>query len=391
MPATTLRDVLNRLRQTWAAQAARDLSDGELLKRYAVDGEDAAFTVLVQRHGAMVLAVGRRVLGDAHAAEDVFQATFMVLARRAASINRRQPLNGWLYTVAQRLAAKTRAQSTARQKRESRVVPKLQGDYVDELSLLELRRVLDEEVARLVEKQRLPIVLCHFEGKSQEQAAKLLGWHVTTLTRRLTQGRERLRERLVRRGIGLSVTALTAALTDKAMAAPVGTLLALNTVKAVKCYLAAKSLAVGFPSAQAIGLADGALRGLLGANWKVVLWFLCGGLAVAAVGLGASTAMREVSRPEGGAKTLAFNSKQVQNDKKEPKGTGAVDQYGDLLPADAVARLGTVRWRHGGLCGFVTFLPDGKSVLTAGADNLIRVWGFPSGKEIRHFGAGHQG
>lgn len=79
MPATTLRDVLNRLRQTWAAQAARDLSDGELLKRYAVDGEDAAFTVLVQRHGAMVLAVGRRVLGDAHAAEDVFQATFMVL------------------------------------------------------------------------------------------------------------------------------------------------------------------------------------------------------------------------------------------------------------------------------------------------------------------------
>src|SRR5579862_3313502 len=106
MPQSPFADVLAFLRKTSAAYRARDLSDGELLELFLNEREQAAFTVLVQRHGPMVLSVSQRLLGDVHAAEDVFQATFLVLIRRAASLRRGEPLAGWLHAVAQRLAHK---------------------------------------------------------------------------------------------------------------------------------------------------------------------------------------------------------------------------------------------------------------------------------------------
>jgi hypothetical protein len=120
MPQTTLAELLRSLPASWAAEGARDLTDGELLERFLVYRQETAFGILVQRHGPMVLGVCQRVLGDSHLAEDSFQATFMVLVRRAASIGRQLPLGGWLYAVAQRIAMKARAKTAARRNLERR-------------------------------------------------------------------------------------------------------------------------------------------------------------------------------------------------------------------------------------------------------------------------------
>jgi DNA-directed RNA polymerase specialized sigma24 family protein len=128
MPQNTLGDVLRYLRKVCAVQAGRELDDGELLKRFVVERDDAAFTVLVHRHGPMVLGVCQRALGDVHAAEDAFQAAFLVLVRRAASLSRRKPLGGWLYGVAQRVAANAlkRAAIRRRLERQAATMPREQ-------------------------------------------------------------------------------------------------------------------------------------------------------------------------------------------------------------------------------------------------------------------------
>jgi DNA-directed RNA polymerase specialized sigma24 family protein len=158
MPQTTLAELLRYLPASFAVHGSRDLSDGELLDRFLDQREEAAFGALLQRHGPMVLGVCQRVLGDAHLAEDSFQATFMVLVRRAATIGRQSPLGGWLYAVAQRIALKSRAQAAARRsmERRSTVMPRV--DSLDELTWQQLRTVLDEEIGLLPEKYRTPLV-----------------------------------------------------------------------------------------------------------------------------------------------------------------------------------------------------------------------------------------
>ena len=297
MSQSALREFLDRLRQTWATQAARDLTDSELLRRYAVEGEHAAFTVLVQRHGPMVLGVGRRVLLDSHAAEDVFQATFMVLARRAGSIGRRRPLGGWLYAVAQRIASKARAQTATRRERERRFAQMPQREELDEVALAELRSVLDEEMACLSDKHRVPLVLCYLQGKSHEQAAFELHWHKTTFTRRLARGRELLRERLVRRGITLSAASMAAALVDTAAAAPVATVLTLNTVKIATSAAGGKMLAIAGFSPRALAWAEAAMRGVVGIKIKILVLVLLLALGAGSVGLGGLGAWSDPSQP----------------------------------------------------------------------------------------------
>ena len=206
MPKAPFADVLSYLRTVAAVQHCRDLTDTELLGRFVTDREDAAFSVLVQRHGPMVLAVCRRVMGDAHLAEDAFQATFMVLAQRAKSIKKKGFLAGWLHAVAQRVAekAKARQKTAAIDRRTERTSNMQHSEPLDELTLQELRSVLDEAINRLPEQYRIPIVLCYLEGKTHEQAARELGWPKTSLTNRLARARELLREQLTGRGITLT-------------------------------------------------------------------------------------------------------------------------------------------------------------------------------------------
>jgi RNA polymerase sigma factor (sigma-70 family) len=205
MHSPTLSTAVRRMRSL-AAPPPDGLSDRELLKRFVKSRDEAAFAILMNRHGPTVLGVCRRVLNNNHDAEEAFQATFLVLSRRAASIRKTTSVGCWLYGVAFRVASKLKGR-LARTPRTGNL-PDIPADTNDDVSWREVRRVLDEEVNRLPERLRLPVLLCYFEGKTRDEAAEVLGWKLTTLRGRLEDGRLRLRARLARRGIELSIALL---------------------------------------------------------------------------------------------------------------------------------------------------------------------------------------
>ncbi len=202
--------------------AARDSqpSDGELLRRFSAGRDAAAFEALVRRHGAMVLGVCRRVLGNAHDAEDAFQATFLTLARSASSVGR-GALGAWLYRVAHRNALRARAGAAARAAHEKGAGGRRAGDPLEEVTGRELLAVLDEELRALPERHRAPLVLCYLQGQTRDEAARQMGLSLRTLKRRLEEGRDRLRGRLARRGLGLSAALLAVGVAHgRALSAP---------------------------------------------------------------------------------------------------------------------------------------------------------------------------
>jgi len=188
-------------RRRTGAVAADALTDDQLLRRFASDRDEEAFAALVRRHGPLVLAVCRLVLGGAHDADDAFQATFLVLARKAGSIRDPGLLGNWLYGVASRIARRIRSAVNRRQARERQVrrLPEFPQSAVAEIS--DLRPVLDEELRRLPEKYRAAVGLCYLEGKTNEEAARLLRWPTGTVKGRLARARDLLRQRLTRRGL----------------------------------------------------------------------------------------------------------------------------------------------------------------------------------------------
>src|SRR5215472_4077824 len=188
------------LRQIAGPPLDHDLTDRHLLERFVSAQDQAAFAALVQRHGPMVLGVCRRLLRDAHEAEDAFQATFLVLVHKARSIDRPELLGPWLYGVAVRIAGQAR-QAARRRAREREAAAMPDGDPSVELVWRELRQVLDEELGRLAQKYRAPLVLVYLEGKTTEEVARQLGCPKGTVQSRLARGRDRLRQRLVRRGV----------------------------------------------------------------------------------------------------------------------------------------------------------------------------------------------
>jgi RNA polymerase sigma factor (sigma-70 family) len=231
-----------------------ECSDGLLLERFAVHGEEKAFRTLVQRHGAMVLAVGRRILHDFQAAEDVFQATFLLLARRAGRLDRRDSVGGWLYTVASRLAF--RARSAARRgTRPEQPAPGPNTDPLEELSSRELCGLLDEELRRLPERYRLPLLLCCVEGLARDEAARQLGWTLGQVKAGLERGRELLRRRLERRGVTLSAVLLAAGLVQETVRAALPPLVAATVQFGVACAAGRSEAPAGV-----LALAEGVTR-----------------------------------------------------------------------------------------------------------------------------------
>jgi RNA polymerase sigma factor (sigma-70 family) len=180
-------------------------SDGELLERFVARRDELAFAVLVRRHGPMVLGVCRRVLNDWHQAEDAFQVTFLVLARKAGSLARPELLANWLHGVAYRTALKARSQVVRQGEYERQAAAMSPTESQPSRSARELREVLDEELNRLPEKYRAPLVLCYLEGKTNEEAARLLDWPVGSMSARLTRGRGMLRARLTRHGLAFDL------------------------------------------------------------------------------------------------------------------------------------------------------------------------------------------
>jgi RNA polymerase sigma factor (sigma-70 family) len=232
-----LTPVLRFLQRLAVAPPLRALDDGQLLTHFVV-GDPAAFAALVQRHGPMVLGVCRRVVADGDAAEDAFQLTFLVLARKARSIRQPERLAAFLHGVAYRIAAKLRADAARRRRRERQAARPDALDPADDLVWRDLWPILDEAVNGLPERYRLPVVLCYLEGKTNSEAGALLGCSRDTVATRLSRARQLLRGRLARRGLGLSAAALVTALADRARAAvpaPVLRDTVEAAVKAVDC------------------------------------------------------------------------------------------------------------------------------------------------------------
>src|SRR5262249_49829935 len=194
------------------ATSTGNLTDGQLLERFVSRRDEEAFAQLVRRHGPLVLGVCRQMLRKKQDAEDAFQATFLVLSRKAGSIRRAEALQNWLYGVATRLATRMKAAALRRQKREVALVEPLPSEPVPEGEAEDLGPILYEEIGRLPDKYRIPFVLCYLEGKTNEQTAQELGCPHGTVFSRLARARERLRHRLKRRGVVVSSAALAATL-----------------------------------------------------------------------------------------------------------------------------------------------------------------------------------
>ena len=242
----------------------RDLTDGQLLERFVAgrdESAEAGFAALVDRHGPMVLRVCRQVLGDAHDAEDAFQATFLVLARRAGSVRKRESVASWLYGIAQRVARRSQADAARRREHERRraAMTTMESSDVGDQYPSEGWRVLHEEVERLPEKYREPVVLCYLEGLTTEAAARRLGCAQGTVMSRLSRARDRLRQRLTDRGLAPTLGLLTAGLSADAANAAVPAALAHSLVQAAMS-MAAGTTAAGMVPATVTALTEGVLR-----------------------------------------------------------------------------------------------------------------------------------
>jgi len=195
-----LENVQRRLRPSLSGV----VTDAQLLERFLQERDEAAFELLMWRHGPMVFGVCRRVLHHQQDAEDAFQATFLTLARKAGSIGKRESLGGWLYMVAYRIALRARSRGTRRGHMEKPLdelpIDPRSSDPADVTAWRELRRLLDVELSQVPEKYRTAFILCHLEGKTCEEAAEHLGCPRGTIQSRVGRARERLRKRLTLRG-----------------------------------------------------------------------------------------------------------------------------------------------------------------------------------------------
>jgi RNA polymerase sigma factor (sigma-70 family) len=362
--------LLRHLRRLVARPADDPAGDGALLRRYVVRRDEDAFAALVERHGPMVLRVCRRVLADGHAAEDAFQATFLVLARKAALVNPPDALAAWLHGVAYRVALKARSASARRPLHQ--MPPDLHPhdphpDPLAEVTARELLAVLDEELRRLPTPYRLPLILCCLEGRSQEEAARQLGWTPGSLKGRLERGRARLHARLARRGFTLSA-ALAAVSVSRGMAATVPAALAAVTVRQAVAWAAGGNLA-------GAGLADGVRvlvheAGKETGRWKLKALAVLALLVTVAVGatvwlrLGPPGDVPQAGEPE----------------RPGPEGRPAP------LPEKPAGRFGlrdTLGGGHSWGVGAIAYRPDGQ-VLASTDDEGVKLWDVVTGRNIAY-------
>jgi RNA polymerase sigma factor (sigma-70 family) len=282
------------------AAGATEADDAALLQQFVAQRDEDAFAALLQRHGPLVLAVCRRALRERADAEDAFQATFLVLARKAGSIRKQDALAAWLHRVALNISRTIKLAAARRQAHERQVADMAQMPPPDDIELRDWQSVLHEEVDQLPEKYRLPVILCYLQGLTHEEAARHLGWPLGSIKGRLARARERLRTRLGRRGLTLTGAALTAALSEGATAAVPPALLGLT-------FRAALSFASGGAavSARALALAEGALQTMTATKLlQATLLFLAVGL----VGIGAGFGIG--SWPQTRARAPALESRE---------------------------------------------------------------------------------
>jgi RNA polymerase sigma factor (sigma-70 family) len=262
--------VIRHLRGAVLREDAAGWTDGQLLASFIEQKDEAAFEALVRRHGPMVFGVCRRVVRNHHDAEDAFQATFLVLARKASSVRPRERLANWLHGVALRTAMKARTMTAKRRGREKQITEMPEPEAAQYDQWHEAQHLIDQELNGLPENYRLPILLCDLEGKTIKEAAQQLGWPQGTLAGRLARGRKLLTKRLANRGVVLSVGSLAAVVSQNGASAVVPTALMSSTVKAATTIAAGQATVAGVVPAKVAVLMDGVMKAMLIVKLKTV-------------------------------------------------------------------------------------------------------------------------
>jgi RNA polymerase sigma factor (sigma-70 family) len=375
MESKTAGDLGRNVSWLFGAGTSVGLSDGELIGRVAsrqIEVAEVAFETILARHGAMVLAVCRQVLGDADGAEDAFQATFLIMLRRADSLRAGEPgsLGPWLHGVAYRTALKAR-QATARrrareQERERRAARSVDEEPSTTLERGELQALVHQEVNRLSAKYRAPVVLCYFEGRTHDEAAAVLQWPVGTVRGRLARARELLRARIERRGVAPS--SVLGAIKFQ----PLGRLelpsrLLEATVTSASNAMHATSLGA---------FVNRMFQRLVLVRPRVSVGFLAmalttAGLALALRGAPASQALPPSEIPPKAVSQARVSSKPV-------------DHGDEPLPDHARLRISSTRFNHGKVINKVLYTPDGKSMVAL--DRTVLVWDAETGRKLRVIG-----
>lgn len=286
MAIPQIHGVLKHLQKVLAPRAQKAASDSELLERFFVSHDEAAFELLVWRHHRMVLGVCSRILTDANDVEDAFQASFLVLARKARTIRKRGSVSSWLYGVARRVALDARARNSRRGQGVPRTVRPCACEPAEELVLRELQAVFDEELGLLPEKYRAPVVLCYLEGKTYGEAGKQLGLSIGTVSTRLTRARQILKKRLEGRGLALSAGGLAGWLCATAASAGAPGSLVLGTLGAARALAAGQTATAAAISPRVATLMEGVMKTMVVSKIKVAAVLL---LIVAAFGVGIGT------------------------------------------------------------------------------------------------------
>jgi RNA polymerase sigma factor (sigma-70 family) len=350
--------------------------DADLLNRYVMAGDEGAFAALVQRYGGLVLGVARRQLADPGRAEDVFQATFLALARAAGRLRRQTPLANWLYTVALRQAKKARA-GAARRDAAERSVPAAvaaSADPLADISGRELLRVIDDELARLPDRYRLPVLLCCVQGLSRDEAAARLGWSAGAVKGRLERGRRVLADRLTARGL-----------------APALVLAPLLTA-VVPAELAARAVALaGSPWAKSIPAAVAALAAAGKPGWvwpaAVAAGVLAAGLGwVAVAGGPGPVAVRVMPGPAAVALPAVPAPVVARDQPADP----AADRPAAPLPDRAVLRFGSARFRHPTGILSLAYAPDARWAVAGSGGGVYtgcdRSYDLTDGRALARYG-----
>jgi RNA polymerase sigma factor (sigma-70 family) len=386
MATSRIRTILPHLRKL-VSRFDEQTSDRELLRRFGRERDEAAFAEIVRRHGPMVLRVCQRIVHSGHDAEDLCQAAFLLLAQKATSVRWRDSVAGWLFQTAYRLSLKAQTAASRRRQHETQAKPPPPADPVADLSVRELQTILDEELSRLPEKYRAPILLCCLEGKSRDETARYLGWTLTIVKERLEQGRERLRARLGRRGVLLG-TALASGWLLEAGQAACANVLPRATAKAALSLVRGQATLADLLPCAVVALAKGVTTAMV-LNRTAILMFV--GMTLTAATAGGLAWLANGSPPR---EASALTAPPAQRDRAEGPaaaspdrvGKPPTDSWGDPLPPGAMARLGTLRFNSPDHVVFLAFSPDARALISQAPDG-VRVWETATGKELKHLPA----
>jgi RNA polymerase sigma factor (sigma-70 family) len=271
MPASKMSKVIHQLRSAAMRWEVVELTDGQLLESFINRRDQMAVEGIVRRHGPMVWRVCRRILHNYHDAEDAFQATFVVLVRKATSIMPREMLANWLYGVAHQTALKARATTEKRRTRERQQVEMPDTAVAEKDHWSDLQPLLDQELSLLPDKYRIVIVLCELEGKTRPEVARQIGVPEGTVASRLARARSMLAKRLTRRGLGASGGMLAALLAHQAASAGIPASVAFTTIEAASLLAAGQAAATGAISVKVAALSEGVLKSMLLTKLKMMI------------------------------------------------------------------------------------------------------------------------